>query len=197
MDHDITRYLDEHLAASSSALLLIRKLADTHDGPGARGFFLDLQEAFEADQTLLENLLERIGQEPPELGQRSGGMDTRSSPTHLAGKELDPENLRRFETLEMLALGLESKHLLWRVLREIAVWFHEWDGIDFDALDLRASRQHDGIEFWRIREGVDILADRKRRIDIEEVSRETPLQSPLTVIAQTNHEQQTEIQRRK
>lgn len=114
MDHDITRYLNEHLAASSSTLCLLQKLADTHEGPGARGFFLDLQEAFEADRTLLENLLERLGQKPPASDKKARSLNPRT---------------RRFPLKE------------------------------------------NGIEFWRIREGIDILTDTKRRIEIEEIAR--------------------------
>lgn len=54
MDQDLTRYLNHHLAGSSGALLLIQKLSDSHDEPGAREFFLHLKEKVEADRFLLD-----------------------------------------------------------------------------------------------------------------------------------------------
>lgn len=167
MDKDLARYLNDHLAGSSAALLLIEKLADNHDAPEAQEFLLDLKEAIEADRALLEDLLERIGQDPSALLKMAGGIMARISSIKLMWEKIEPGELGLFEALEVLALGLEGKRLLGRTLREIAAWFPEWDGIDFEELAQRAIQQCDDIEFWRIRAAKDILADAERRSEFK------------------------------
>lgn len=167
MDKDLARYLNDHLAGSSAALLLIQELADSHDVPGAREFFLRLKEAVGTDQSVLEDLLRRIGEDPSALHKMAGGIAARITNIKLMWERIEPGKLGLFEALEMLALGVEGKRLLWGALMEIAAWFPEWDGIDFGALDVRAVQQREDIEFWRIRAVRDILADRERRANIE------------------------------
>lgn len=164
MDHDLARYLNDHLAGSSGALLLIQKLADSHDAPEARKFFLDLKEDVEADQSLLEDLLERIEQSPSALLKMAGGIAARISGIKLSWEQIEPGKLGLFEALEMLALGVHGKHLLWVALSEIAVWIPEWSDIDFAKLDLQAIQQRNTTEFWRIQAARDTLAGAERRI---------------------------------
>lgn len=167
MDKDITRYLNDHLAGSSTALLLIQELADSHDAPEARNFFLHLNAAVEADRSTLENLFARIGQDPSALIKTAGGIAARITSIKLMWEQIEHGKLGLFEALELLALGVEGKRLLWGALREIAVWFPEWEGIDFAELDLRAIEQRAGIDFWRRRAAKEILADGERRAGFE------------------------------
>jgi hypothetical protein len=163
MDQEITRYLNDHLAGSSGALLLIQELADSHDAPEARKFFLQLKESVEADRAMLDGLLEKIGQDPSTLMKVAGGIAARAAGIKLMWERIEPGKLGLFEALEMLALGVQGKRLLWVALREIAAWFPEWNGVDFADLELRAIQQRDEIEFWRIQAAMDILADAERR----------------------------------
>ncbi|RYD47362.1 MAG: hypothetical protein EOP85_05615, partial [Verrucomicrobiaceae bacterium] len=63
MDQELARYLHDHLAGSSGALLLLQELADNHDVPEAQEFFRDLKLKVESDRALLEELLNRIGKD--------------------------------------------------------------------------------------------------------------------------------------
>jgi hypothetical protein len=164
MDQDLNRYLNDHLAGSSGALLLIQELAESHGATDAREFFLQLKEKVEADRSLLADLLERIGQNPSSLLQVAGGIAARIAGIKLMWEQVEPGKLGLFEALEMLALGVQGKRLLWVALREISVWFPEWNGIDFEELERQAIQQRDDIEFWRIQAAMDILADMERRI---------------------------------
>lgn len=164
MDQELTRYLNDHLAGSSGALLLIQKLADNHDAPEARKYFLRLKEQVEADRSLLEELLERIGQKSSALLKMAGGIAARVGGIKLMWEQIEPGKLGLFEALEMLALGVQGKRLLWLALSEIAPMFPEWNGIAFAELELQAIQQRDNIEFWRIRAAMGILADADRRM---------------------------------
>ena len=163
MDQELTRYLNDHLAGSSGALLLIQELADSHDDPEAREFFLQFKEKVEADRSLLEDLLVRIGQNPSAFLKVAGAIAARIGGIKLMWEQIEPGKLGLFEALEMLALGVQGKCLLWVALREIAAWFPEWHDIDFVELELQAIQQRDEIESWRIQAGIDILADAERR----------------------------------
>lgn len=163
MDHDITRYLNDHLAGSSGALLLIQKLVESHDEPDAREFFRDLRTKVEADRFLLEDLLERIGKEPSAFHKMAGGIASRFVGIKLMREQVEPGKLGLFEALEMLALGVQGKRLLWVALMEVADWFPEWEEIDFVELELQAIQQRDYIEFWRIQAALSILVVDERR----------------------------------
>jgi hypothetical protein len=163
MDDDITRYLNDHLAGSSGASLLIKRLADSHDEPEAREFFLSLQEKVEADRFLLEDLLVRIGKVPSGFLKMAGGIASRFVGIKLMWEQIEPGKLGLFEALEMLALGVQGKRLLWVALMEIADSFPEWDAIDFVELELQAIQQRDDIEFWRIQAALNILVVEDRR----------------------------------
>lgn len=164
MDQELTRYLNDHLAGSSGAQLLIQDITDTHDAPQARDFFLHLKEMVEADIAMLEDLLERIGHNPSTLLKMAGGLTARVANIKLMWEQMKPGKLGLFEALEMLALGVQGKHLLWVALREIAERFPEWNGIDFTKLESEAIQQRDNIEFWRIEAAKDILVDSERLV---------------------------------
>lgn len=165
MDHSLTRYLNDHLAGSSGALLLIQKLADSHDEFEARDFFIHLKEKVEADRSILEDLLEKIGQNPSAFLQVVGGIAARIGGIKFMWEQVEPGKLGTFEALEMLALGVQGKLLLWHALGEIAPWFPEWDGIHFAELELQAIHQRDSIESWRLQAAMEILVDVDRRIE--------------------------------
>lgn len=163
MDQELARYLHDHLAGSSGALLLIQELVDKHDCPEAREFFWDLKTKVTADRELLESLLEKIDQDRGALFKMAGSIAARVGGLKLLWEQVEPGKLGLFEALEMLALGVQGKRLLWIALSEIAPWFPEWEGIDFAELEREAIEQRDGIEAWRVEAATDILADAERR----------------------------------
>lgn len=149
--------------------MLIQKLADRHDQPDAREFFLRLQERVEADRALLEDLLRKIGKEPNGFLKMAGGIASRFVGIKLMWEQVEPHKLGLFEALEMLALGVQGKRLLWVALMDVADWFPEWDGIDFVGLELQAIQQRDDIEFWRIQAALSILVVEDRREGYKEL----------------------------
>lgn len=163
MDQDVARYLHDHLAGSSGALLLIQELADNHDCLEAKEFFTDLKEKVIGDRVLLEGLLEKIDQDRGALFKMAGSIAARVGGLKLLWEQVEPGKLGLFEALEMLTLGVQGKRLLWIALSEISVWFPEWGGIDFNKLEREAIEQRDGIEAWRLQAASDILADPERR----------------------------------
>lgn len=162
MDKNLTRYLNDHLAGSSGALWLIQRLAESHHAPEAREFFLHLREKVEADRSLLEDLLARIGQKPSGFLKMAGGIIARLTSIKLRWEGIAPGKHGLLEALEMLALGVQGKRLLWVALEDIAVRFPEWNGIDFAEKERQAVQQRDAIEFWRIDAAKNSLCEAER-----------------------------------
>jgi len=163
MDQDLQRYLNDHLAGSQSALVLIQDLADRQDDPDEAEFFSGLKRKVEGDQGLLKNLLTSIGQDESTFLKAAGSLTGKASRLKLLWEGMQPGKLGMFEALEMLSLGIQGKRLLWVVLREIAPHFPEWAGTDFASLELEAIEQRDAVEERRIAHGRETLASTERR----------------------------------
>ena len=164
MDHSLSRYLNDHLAGSSGALLLIQEICDKHDIPEAVEFFRDLKIKVSEDRLLLEELLKKVDQEPSLMMKAAGGVAARVGGLKLMWEKVEPGQLGMFEALEMLAIGIQGKRMLWMVLHEISTWFPEWDGVDFRSLELEAIEQRDGVDAWRIEAAADALVSPERKI---------------------------------
>jgi hypothetical protein len=163
MNHELERYLNDHLAGATGALLVIQHLADHVENPEARDFFVGLKTEVQGDRDLLEDLLASAGLESSTVLKIAGGVTARLGLMKLMWEGTDPGELGLFEALEMLALGVQGKRLLWLALGEIAPWFPEWNGHDFANLELKAIQQRDGVERWRIEAARDSLPPEERR----------------------------------
>ncbi len=121
MDKDLTRYLNDHLAGSSGAILLIQEPADSHDVAEAREFFLQLKQEMEADRSVLDNLIETSGQKPSTFHKVAGKIAARVAGVKLIWEQVEPGKLGIFEALEMLALGVHAS---------VCYGWHLWKSLD-------------------------------------------------------------------
>ncbi|GAA5126413.1 hypothetical protein JIN84_15470 [Luteolibacter yonseiensis] len=163
MDQQLERYLNDHLAGSSGAILMIQNFAETVEHPEARDFFIKLKQDVENDRELLKRLLETAGMRSSTVLNVAGDLTARVGFLKLMWEGFEPGKLGLFEGLEMLALGVQGKRLLWLALQEISAWYPEWSDVDFRELELEAIKQRDGVEFWRIEAARDALPDIDRR----------------------------------
>ncbi|MCW1925164.1 hypothetical protein OKA05_21570 [Luteolibacter arcticus] len=171
MDHNLQRYLNDHLAGSAGAIRLIDELATRQDDPAETAFFESLKAEVEGDQERLRHLLASAGLEESAALQATGKLTASASKLKLLWEGLKPGELGMFEALEMLTLGIQGKRLLWVMLMEIAPAYPEWDEIDFAELELEAIRQRDAMEERRILHGRESLIDSERRTATTSVAR--------------------------
>ena len=150
MRQELERYLNDHLAGATGALLVIDHIIGTMDKPEARKFFARLKEDVKADSDLLEELLGNADMHSSTALKVAGGVTARVGLLKLMWEGLEPGKLGMFEALEMLALGVQGKRLLWLAIQEIAPGYPEWSEHDFFDLEQRAIEQRDGIEHWRL-----------------------------------------------
>ena len=154
--HDITnkeleRYLNDHLAGSSVAILLISSLAEAMTDPEAIAFFKSLKQSVEDDRQLLEQLISSAGLETSNVLTTAGSIVGKVGFLKFMWDGFEPGRLGLFEALEMLALGVQGKRLLWCALMEISDSHLSWEHVDFAKLLDDATNQRDGVEKWRIK----------------------------------------------
>ena len=143
-------YLNDHLAGSVAAVELLEHLEDAHkDTPLARAM-AEIRIEIEADRQELKSLMDRM-----DISESS----TRKATAWLAGKftELklrwdDPGGgeLRLFESLEALSLGIEGKRSLWLTLDAVAKSDPSLRLLEYDRLKSRAEEQRRRVETMRL-----------------------------------------------
>lgn len=151
--HAIEYYLDDHLAGATGTIPLLGELADRETDETERHFYLGLQEQAGSDRELLKELIRRAGMAETILARMTGNIRVRAGKLKLTWEGLDPAKLGQAEALEMLALGIQGKRLLWNVLAEVAPFYPEWEGIDFAMLARDAKEQRDAVEQRRLSSG--------------------------------------------
>ncbi|WP_341408129.1 hypothetical protein [Luteolibacter soli] len=157
MNKELYRYLNDHLAGSAGAIGIIEKLADTADDPEEAAFFRELGEKVETDRTILKDLIGKLGESSSSLLEAAGVATGAASRIKLAWEGLEPGHLGRFEALELLALGIQGKRLLWLALAEIAPLIPAWTA-NFAELELDAIAQRDSVEERRVEAARDALS---------------------------------------
>jgi hypothetical protein len=166
MDNPLECYLNDHLAGSCGAISMIEELACRQEDETGKHFFEGLKSSVEKDQELLRELLKKAGMEESKTMQVAGGITARAGKLKLMWEGLDPGELGMFEALEMLALGIQGKRILWVMLGDIAPLYPEWSGVDFNDLELQAIRQRDAVEVRRLDAGRHALPAAERRTKI-------------------------------
>lgn len=163
MDASLERYLNDHLAGSAGAVDLIQTLADGSEVAEEKQFFHGLRMKVEEDRKMLKSLLEKVNRTDSTVLQFVGNLTAKVGRLKWVWEGLEPGRLGNFEALEMLAIGVHGKRLLWVMLREISPWIPEWREIPFADLELEAIAQRDSIEVRRLEAGKEALVNAKRR----------------------------------
>lgn len=158
MDKDLHRYLNGHLAGSHCALSLIKELGKRQTDAAEQRFFVDLEERVEGDQRILKELLTACGGEESTGLHSLGEIGGKVSRLLFLYEGMEPGKLGNLEALEMLALGIQGKRLLWVALQEVAHHFPEWSAVDFQKLEFGAIHQREEVEERRIARSRDALA---------------------------------------
>lgn len=152
MNDDLSDYLNHHLAGSQTAVAVLDELARrTEEDEQRHTFFVRLKSEIEADQDHLRTVLEAAGLKEKALPQLAGKLGGTASRLGFGLEGMQTGELGLLEALEMLALGIEGKRLLWILLDEIAHEFPEWDRICFGDLERRAELQRQAVENLRLK----------------------------------------------
>ncbi|HEX5760565.1 MAG TPA: hypothetical protein VF121_15370 [Thermoanaerobaculia bacterium] len=148
MSDPLATYLQDHLAGSVLAVDLLEALRGEHAGEPLGELAAGLLVEVEADRTVLQGLVERVGAGPSPIKEAAAWLGEKVSRLKLhrdaAGE------LGAFQALEVLALGILGKRALWRALAAAAPADERLRGLDFAHLATRAQAQHDRVEEQRL-----------------------------------------------
>ena len=148
MNDNLTSYLNDHLAGSVAALELLDDLIKASDDEPLKIFLADLKREVEADQKVLQGLIARADESESVMRKAAAWVTEKfaRSKFKVAGEDLG--GLGLVQALEMLALGVRGKELLWRAL-SISNWPPLRD-VDLAQLEQRAVEQQQRVEAKRL-----------------------------------------------
>jgi hypothetical protein len=153
----LAQYLDDHFAGATFAIELTEHLAARFERERRGDFFASLLLEIRRDRQVLEDLVHRIGAAPSSFGAAAGWTMEKLSRPKL--KDVGTSRLGYFESLEVLALGIMGKAMLWRALGTIAMGHSALGDVDCRRLEARARVQYESVERLRMQAAQDVLAE--------------------------------------
>ena len=112
------------------------------------------------DVATFEQLMERLGISRSRVKPSLALVAERLGRLKLNGRVREYSPLSRFAELDVLAMGLEGKKILWANLRDLAGVGERLPDVDFDHLIERAASQRAELEPFRVRAGREALGGR-------------------------------------
>lgn len=148
--NNLADYLNDHLGGSVGALELVDHLSGKLEKENAElaAFLRALRREIEADQDVLKKLLGNVARESV-LRKALGWLGEKVGRIKLAAGGEGEREPGLLEALEILALGITGKRLLWSALRAAEV--EAAKSLDLPALERRAEEQFRQVEEWRLR----------------------------------------------
>jgi len=143
----LATYLTDHMAGSVTAYDLARRGAEANQGPVAQ-FFAELSQEIEMDRRTLASVAGEFGIEASPLKEAAATAAERLSRFKIDQRVTGSPQLSLLLELELLYLGIEGKHTLWRTLRVLDD--PRLEKFDFDQLAGRAEKQLAAVEEQRL-----------------------------------------------
>ena len=148
-NEELGTYLKDHYAGGVGAVELLEHSAKTHEEKPLGTFFKRVLADVRVDLETLHEILSALGFEESRVRNTGAWVAEKLGRAKLGfGDETD--GLPLFQALEMLAIGITGKRLLWRALREVRNTHPALQKIDFGALEKRALEQFDRVETARL-----------------------------------------------
>src|SRR3954463_8235237 len=146
-DH-LATYLQDHLAGSNFGIELLENLQDHPSDEPLGEFASALRIEIEQDRHIVQEIIDQVGAGTATLKEAVAWLGEKVSRFKL--RHATSVEFGTFETLELLALGIQGKLALWRALSVIAPDDVRLRGTDFQVLISRAEAQHAQVEQRRL-----------------------------------------------
>jgi hypothetical protein len=161
-EHLVT-YLNDHLAGSVAAIELLESLEEDHKGAPLETFFAELRADVLADREELKAIMAKLQIEESIARKASAWITEKVSKLKLRVDDPPKGSLRLLQSVEILALGIEGKRLLWRALAAAAEQSSSLEVVDYARLTQRAEEQGRKIEAVRLEAAKKaLIAERSR-----------------------------------
>lgn len=142
-------YLTDHMAGSVSASDLAKRGAKNNAGPLGT-FFADLAREIDIDRRTLNSIASQVGVQAHPLKQAGAVAAERLSRFKIDHRMTGSPELSLLLELELLYLGIQGKHVLWRTLQTAARNDSRLAQFDFGKLADRAQEQLGAVEQQRL-----------------------------------------------
>jgi hypothetical protein len=149
-DENIAAYLNDHLAGATAAVELLEHLEAAHAGSGMGQAVAELRAEVEADRGELRSIMERLKVGESRARKASAWLGGKVTELKLRLDDRAGGELHLFEALEVLSLGIEGKHGLWRALATAAQDAPSLQVGDYERLAQRAIEQRGQVETMRL-----------------------------------------------
>jgi hypothetical protein len=149
-DDHIATYLNDHLAGSVVAIELMENLEAVYAGKPIADFIAKLRADIEADVQELEHLMGRLQISESRTRKASAWLTEKFTQLKLRLDDPADGELRLFESLEALSLGIEGKRSLWLALSAAAEVSPQLRIADYQRLRQRAEEQRERLEAKRL-----------------------------------------------
>ena len=146
----LATYLNDHLAGSVVAVELMDNLETAYADTPIANFVNGIRIEVEADQRELQELMSRLEISESRTRQVSAWLTEKLTELKLRLDDSARGNLRLFESLEALSLGIEGKKSLWLALAAAAEISPQLRLLDYERLQARAEQQRGRVELKRI-----------------------------------------------
>jgi hypothetical protein len=157
-------YLNDQLALGTLWRELARRSQRNNSGTELGDTLTRICSGVAEDVETFKQIMRRlrIPMNPIKIGLAVGGE--RLGRLKFNGRVRTYSPLSRFEELDILAMGIEGKKVLWATLRDLAGLAVRLPDIDFDHLIERAERQRADLEPFRARAGKEALSAASRQV---------------------------------
>lgn len=158
MEEFLSIYLNDRLALGTLWRELARRAQRHNRGTELGDALARVSAGIAEDVETFQQIMHRLGirLNPVKIGLAVGAE--RVGRLKLNGRLGTYSPLSRFVELDVLAMGIEGKKILWATLRDLAGLAVRLPDIDFDDLIKRAEWQRTELEPFRARAGTDALA---------------------------------------
>ena len=149
-DDYIATYLNDHLAGSVVAVELMENLETVYAGQPIADFIAKLRADIEVDILELEALMGQLQISESRTRKASAWLTEKFTQLKLRLDDPAHGDLRLFESLEALSLGIEGKRSLWLALSAAAELSPQLRIADYQRLQQRAEEQRARVEEQRL-----------------------------------------------
>jgi hypothetical protein len=148
MSEPLVTYLNDHLGGAQIAVQLLEAMRDQNDEQEFRQFASVLLPEIQADDLTLHHIAERIGSGPSAVKQVGAWLLEKAARLKLG--HTGSKNFELFESMELLALGIQGKLSLWKALQAASNSDARLREYDFETLIRRAEQQYGEVENHRL-----------------------------------------------
>jgi len=149
-DDYIATYLNDHLAGSVVAVELMENLETVYAGLPIADFIAKLRADIEVDIRELEDLMGHLQISESRTRKASAWLTEKFTQLKLRLDDPAHGDLRLFESLEALSLGIEGKRSLWLALSAAAELSPQLRIANYQRLQQRAEEQRARVEGQRL-----------------------------------------------